>query len=48
VWRSTGLVALRLGRRAAAKDALATYLARAPTAPDRALIEQMLEDQDRP
>ncbi|MCL6607873.1 MAG: hypothetical protein K6T74_07240 [Geminicoccaceae bacterium] len=47
VWRSTGVVAHRLGRRAAARDALATYLARAPAAADRAVIERMLDDLGR-
>lgn len=41
-WRSLGLVLARLGRALEAREAFRTYLATAPDAWDRALVERML------
>ncbi|MBU6374307.1 MAG: M48 family metalloprotease [Alphaproteobacteria bacterium] len=42
-WRQLGAAAARLGKRAEARAAFATYLARAPDAPDAALIAHTLD-----
>jgi beta-barrel assembly-enhancing protease len=43
-WRSLGTALAQLGRKGEARTAFATYLALAPDAPDRALVEATLQE----
>jgi predicted Zn-dependent protease len=43
-WRSLGTALVQLGRSGEARAAFSTYLALAPDAPDRALVEAMLQE----
>jgi len=47
IFRSLGLVQLRLGDRAEARSALARYLERVPEAPDRDMIKTQLSELER-